>query len=208
MIEVSLYSVPTGSDVNVSMGRCVDRSRFDKESMGVSVLDFVKGFLRTNIPTIELALGNADIINVINGDGGLNTKDLACINYWLAQAGYLVKIQNVTDDEDNPTDVPAGTVEWNIIDCNFLQYDYPTAIKIIPAEGMDAIGVLKQAIEQSGLFDEAKFSGTKNPLKEYIDQLEKAKDMIGKIEPGLSTKIYDILDQVGFKIFMATSNEG
>lgn len=208
MIEVSLYSVPSGSDVNVSMGRCVDRSRFDKDSMGVSVLDFVKGFLRTNIATFEMALGNADIINVINGDAGITAKDLACINYWLAKSGYLVKIQNVTDDEENPTDVPSGTAEWNIIDCNFLQFDYPTAIKIIPADGVDIIAVLKQAIEQSGLFDENKFSGTKNPLKDYITQLEKIKDMTGKIEPGLSSKIYDILDQVGFKIFLATGSEG
>jgi hypothetical protein len=34
--------------------------------------------------------------------------------------------------------------------------------------------------------------------------LEKIKNQIGRIEPGLATKIYDTLDQVGVKVFLAT----
>lgn len=203
MIEVSLYSI-TGSDVNVSMGKCVDRTRFDKEAMGTGVMEFVKGFLRTNVPTLELAVKNADIISFINSDTGMTTKDFASINYWLAKSGYLVKIQNVTDDEENPTGVPEESAEWNIIDYNFLQNDYPTAVKIIPGDGADVVTVLKQAVEQSGLFDSAKLGNTKNPLKEYVGQLEKAKELLGRIEPGAATKIYDILEQVGVKVFLAT----
>ena len=203
MIEVSLYSI-TGGDVNVSMGKCIDRTRFDKEAMGTGVMEFVKGFLRTNVPTLELAINNPDIIAFINGDTGMNTKDFASLNYWLTKSGYLVKIQNVTDDEENPTGVPAEGAEWNIIDCNFLQNDYPTEIKIIPGDGTDVVAVLKQAVEQSGLFDDAKFGQTKNPLKEYINQLEKGKELLGRIEPGAASKIYDILEQVGFKVFLAT----
>lgn len=203
MIEVSLYSI-TGSDVNVSMGKCVDRTRFDKEAMGTGVMEFVKGFLRTNVPTLELAVKNADLIGFINSDTGMTTKDFASINYWLAKSGYLVKIQNVTDDEENPTGVPEESAEWNIIDYNFLQNDYPTAVKIIPGDGADVVTVLKQAVEQSGLFDSAKLGNTKNPLKEYVGQLEKAKELLGRIEPGAATKIYDILEQVGVKVFLAT----
>ena len=203
MIEVSLYSI-TGGDVNVSMGKCIDRTRFDKEAMGTGVMEFVKGFLRTNVPTLELAINNPDIIAFINSDTGMNTKDFASLNYWLAKSGYLVKIQNVTDDEENPTGVLAEGAEWNIIDCNFVQYDYATAIKIIAGDGTDVVAVLKQAVEQSGLFDDAKFGQTKNPLKEYINQLEKGKELLGRIEPGAASKIYDILEQVGFKVFLAT----
>jgi hypothetical protein len=204
MIEVSLYSVPVNSDINVSMGRCVDRTRFDKETLGTGVMEFVKGFLKTNVPNFEVALNNADIIGFINGDQTMTTKDFASINYYLAKAGYIVKIQNVTDDEENPTGVSSETAEWNIIDYNFMQFDYPTAIKIIPAEGMDVVAVLKQVVDQSGLFDADKIGGIRNPLKETIDQLEKIKNQIGRIEPGLATKIYDTLDQVGVKVFLAT----
>ena len=48
MIEVNLYSVPA-QDINSMVGRCVARARFDKESMGVSIMEFVKGFLRDNL---------------------------------------------------------------------------------------------------------------------------------------------------------------
>ena len=204
MIEVSLYSVPVGSDVNASMGKCVDRARRDNVAKGTGVMEFVKGFLRTNVPNFEPALQNPDIVGFINGDLGMNTKDFACVNYHLAKAGYLVKIFNVTDDEVNATGVEGETAEWNIIDTNFIQHDYPTAVKIIPGDGMDAVAVLKQAVDQLGLFDDSKFAGVKNPLVETVDQLERIKESMGRIEPGLATKLYDVLDQLGIKVFLAT----
>ena len=204
MIEVSLYSISENSDVNsVSMGKCVDRTRFDKAAMNTSVMEFVKGFLKTNMPTLEPVIKNPGIVSFINDDQTMTTKDFASINYWLAKVGYIVKIQNVTDDEENPTGVSEETAEWNIVDCNFIQDDYPTAVKIIPSAGMDVVSVLKQASEQIGVFDESKISGIKNPLKESVEQLEKIKDQMGKIEPGIAGKIYDILDQVGIKVFLA-----
>lgn len=203
MIEVSLYSIPENSDVNVSMGRCVDRTRFDKVAMNTSVMEFVKGFLKTNMQTLEPVIKNPGIVSFINDDQVMTTKDFASINYWLAKVGYIVKIQNVTDDEENPTGPSSETAEWNIIDTNFVQDDYPTAIKVIPTEGMDVVSVLKQASEQIGVFDDSKISGIKNPLKETVEQLEKAKVQMGKIEPGLAGRIYDILEQVGIKIFLA-----
>lgn len=206
MIEVNLYSIPA-RDINATVGRCIDRTRFNKEAMGTSVMEFVKGFLKTNVQNFESSVQNGDIINFINGDQPMSTKDFACINYYLAKAGFLVQIQNVTDDEENPVNVPAGTIEWNIIDGNFIQNDYPTTIKIIPAEGSDISTVMKQIVEQSGLFDENKFGGIKNPIKELVNGIEKIKSVTGAIDPALTTRVYEILDQVGIKVFCATSEE-
>lgn len=203
MIEVSLYSIPENSDVNVTMGRCIDRTRFDKNAMNTGVMEFVKGFLKTNMQSLEPAIKNPGVVSFINDDQTMTTKDFASINYWLAKVGYVVKIQNVTEDEENPTGVPSESAEWNIIDFNFMQEDYPTAIKVIPSAGTDVVSVLKQACEQVGLFDEAKIGGIKNPLKELVDNLVKVKDNMGKIEPGIAGKIYDTLEQVGIKLFLA-----
>ena len=52
MIEVSLYSVQ-GTDPSVMVGRCVARSRFDQETMGINVMEFTKGFLRNNLDTLD-----------------------------------------------------------------------------------------------------------------------------------------------------------
>lgn len=203
MIELSLYSVPVDSSVNVTMGRCIDRTRFDKEAMGTSVMEMVKGLLKSNMSEIDPALKNDGITDFINGDQTMTTTDFACINYWLAKAGFLVTIQNVADDEDNPTAVSPGEAEWNIVDYNFIQHDYPTAVKIIPADGMDVVEILRKITEQTNLFDTNKLGNTKNPLKIAVDQLEKVKKFMGNIEPGLSTKVYDILSQVGIKVFLA-----
>lgn len=198
MIEVSLYSVPTGSNINTMTGKCVDRSRFDVNSLGTNVMSFVKGFLKTNLTKFETVLANPDIISLINDNSTISTADFASINYWLARVGFVVKIWNVADDEDNPVDIPAETTEWNIIDYNFIQYDYPTVVKIIPVAGNDVVTILKQAITTSNLFRVGK-----NPLNELIDSLEKIKNLTGNIDSSVSTRIYDIFDQVGLKAFLA-----
>lgn len=207
MIEVNLYSL-LENNVNATVGYCVDRIRFDKEARGISVMEFVKGFLKNNVSHFESALKNSDIIDFINSDFTMRTKDFASINYYLAKAGYLVQIQNVTDDEDNPVSVPAGTTEWNIIDTTFLQYDYPTTMKVIPADGMDVVEVLDKIVGQLSFFDKNTLGNVRNPLKEYVENLKKVKNLNGSASISLTTKIYDTLANLGIKIFTAQGPEG
>lgn len=207
MIEVNLYSLLENS-VNASAGYCIDRIRFDKEARGISVMEFVKGFLKNNLSHFESALKNSDIVDFINGDLTMRTKDFASINYYLAKAGYLVQIQNVTDDEENPVSVPAGITEWNIIDTTFLQYDYPTTMKVIPTDGMDIVEVLDKIIDQLSFFDKDVLGSVRNPLKEDVEQLKKVKNINGSASISLTTRIYDTLANLGIKIFTAQGPEG
>lgn len=207
MIEVNLYSIPS-QDINSMVGRCVARSRFDKEGMGVSVMEFVKGFLRNNLSNFESSLGNAELVAFINSDSVMGTKDLASINYWLSRAGFIVQIQNVADDEENSAGIPSGDiVEWNVIDYNFLQYDYPTATKIIPGEGMEIPAVLRKIVEQSGLFDQNKLSGIKNPFTQLLNSMDRIKNTTGAVSPGVTSQIYNLLSDMGIKVFCATSED-
>lgn len=206
MIEVNLYYLPSKDAVDASFGKLVDRRRFDKDTLGVSVMQFVKGFLKDNLSNFESALGGeSELVGLINNDVTITTRDFACINYYLVQAGFKVQIQNVTDDEENPDSVPDGTVEWNMIDYNFLQNDYPTAIKII-SQGIDVSSMLGEVIDKSGLFDAEKFSGIKNPFTILRANLEQAKKINGSIPFSVTTKIYSLLDQMGIKVFCATGN--
>ena len=207
MIEVNLYSL-LENNVNATAGYCIDRIRFDKEARGISVMEFVKGFLRNNLSHFESALKNNDIVDFINGDLTMRTKDFASINYYLAKAGYLVQIQNVTDDEENPVSIPAGVVEWNIIDTTFLQYDYPTTTKVVPADGMDVVEVLDRIVNQLSFFDKDALGNVRNPLKEDVENLKKVKNLNGTASISLTTKIYDTLANLGIKIFTAQGPEG
>lgn len=202
MIEVNLYLVPTADS---TVGRLVARSRFDKESVGVSVMEFVKGFLKEHIDDFQSSVKNANLMNLINDDSTLTVKDLASINYYLKKAGFYVQIQNVTDDEDNAENIPEGHVEWNVIDNNFMQNGYPTAIKIIPEEGTDIVGTLEKVIDASGFFNEGKFSGVKNPFTALMANLKSIKEMTGVVNSSLTTKVYAVLDELGVKLFCATS---
>lgn len=206
MIEVSLYSVPAGESTSM-VGRCIARNRFNKEGMGVSVMEFVKGFLKENLEKFEHGIGNSELSAIINSSRNINTRELACINYYLSQAGYKVMIFNVADDEENPVGVPTGeVVEWNVIDHNFIQNDYPTATKIVPGEGTEIPTVLRQIIEQSGLFGE-KFRGLKNPFTELLDGMDRIKKATGSVNSSITTKIYALLGQLGFEVFCATSED-
>ena len=66
MIEVNLYSIPS-QDINSMVGRCVARSRFDKEGMGVSVMEFVKGFLKNLLLIQTLSWGLRILLALIIG---------------------------------------------------------------------------------------------------------------------------------------------
>ena len=200
MIEVNLFKIPAGEWTS-TVGTCVARNRFDKEAMGITIEEFARGFLKENLDKFELGLGSAELTETINSTNFISRKDLACLNYYLTKAGYMLKIFNVTDDEANATGVPSGeVVEWNIIDHNFLQYDYPTAIKIIPGDGLDIPGILDQVIEQTGLFDPDKFAGLKNPFTELINALKSIKSITGEVNSGITTRIYALLDQLGIEL--------
>lgn len=207
MIEVNLYSIPAG-DNTARVGKCLARNRFDREAMGVSVPEFVKGFLRENLDKFETGVANPELNSLINSDGILSRKDLACINYYLVQSGFMFQVINVADDEENPNGVPNGDViEWNVIDNNFIQNDYPTATKIIPSVDQDIPTTLKQIVNESGLFDNDKFAGLKNPFSNLFTNIERIKNVSGSINATLVSRVYEALDQVGFSIFCATSED-
>ena len=207
MIEVNLYSVPV-EDPKAQVGRSVARSRFDKESMGVSVMEFVKGFLKNNLTRFENSIGNAELVEFINNDTVMSTTDFSCVNYLLGKVGYQVAIFNVADDEENAEGVPSGEViEWNIINRNFIQYDYPTATKIMPGEGVDIPQILRQIVQQSGLFDPNKFSGIRNPFVTLLNNLDQIKKVSGSVNSTLTTQIYAMLGQMGFYVLCLTSED-
>lgn len=208
MIEVNLYSIP-GGEPSSTTGRCVARARFDKESMGVSVMEFVKGFLKDNLSNFELSsTSNKDIVAFINAEGFMSTNDFACVNYYLNQLGFTVNIQNVADDEDNANGVPTGEIiEWNVINHNFIQYDYPTATKIIATGADDTAAILRKIVSQSGLFDPDKFGGMKNPFTELLNNLDEIKRISGVVNYSIISRIYSLLDQLGIKIFCAVGED-
>ncbi len=203
MIEVNLYSVPVDA-LDSKVGRCLARNRFDREAIGTSIEDFTRGFLKDNLDKIEARLGMGNLSSVVNSDDVLTRKDLACINYYLGKSGLKFQILNVTDDEENPVAVPEGTVEWNVINRNFIQNDYPTAIKIIPTADEHIPSILKRIVDESGLFGD-KFVGMSNPFNELFDNLRRIKEVTGSINNSLISRIYDLLDQMGIEVFCATS---
>lgn len=207
MIEVNLYAIPTDMN-NARVGKCLARNRFDKEAMGISVEEFVKGFLKDNMDKFESGIGNNALIELINTAENLTRQDLACINYYLIRAGFMFQVQNVADDEENPVGVPTGDIiEWNIIDENFIQNDYPTTTKILPSADQDIITILKQVVSQGSVFSESKFAGIKNPFTDLFINLDRIKNVSGSIDPGLISRIYEYLDQIGIKVFCATSED-
>ena len=207
MIEVNLYSIQPG-DFNARVGKCLARNRFDREAMGVSVEDFTKDFLRNNLEKFEAGVGNPELVEMINSTVTMGRKDLACVNHYLIQSGYMVEIQNVADDEENAVGVPSGEViEWNIIDRNFIQNDYPTATKIMPAPGTDIPTILRQVIEGSGLFNVDKFAGLKNPFTDLLTNLDRIMKISGEVNSSIVTRVYEYLDELGISVFCATSED-
>ena len=208
MIEVNLMSIST-ADANTMVGRCVARSRFSRETLGVGIMEFVKRFLSENLDTLETAVKSSELVSLINSDDThLSTNDFMSINYLLTQVGYKVTIWNVADDEENAAGVPSGeVVEWNIINRNFMQNDYPTATKLMPDGTMAMSDVLKKIVDQCGLFISDKFEGIRNPFTSLLNNLEQEKKVTGRVNAAITTQIYNLLSQMGIDVFCAISEE-
>ncbi len=208
MIEVNLMSIST-ADSNTMVGRCVARSRFSRETLGVGIMEFVKRFLGENLDTLETAVKSSELVSLINSDDtSFSTNDFRSINYLLSQVGYKVTIWNVADDEENAVGVPSGeVVEWNIVNHNFIQNDYPTATKLMPDTTMAMSDVLKKIVEQCGLFNKEKFAGIRDPFAPLLANLEQEKKITGRINASITTQIYNLLSQMGIEVFCAISEE-
>ena len=206
MIEVNLFSVPT-SDVDAKYGKNVARARFDIEAMNVGIFEFVKGFLSDNMDNLEGSIGNADLVQFINGNDTMTATDYATLKYLLKKLGYLLTIWNVADDEENAQGIGTGIVEYNIVNHNFLQHDFPTTTKLNSSGDKNLADMLQDIIDQSGLFDPEKFSGVKNPFTGLLNSLNQEKENLGGINTTIATQIYNLLSQMGFEIFCSTSEE-
>ena len=208
MIEVNLMSIST-ADANTMVGRCVARCRFSRETLGVGIMEFVKRFLSENLDTLETAVKSSELVSLINSDDTiLSTNDFMSINYLLTQVGYKVTIWNVADDEENAAGVPSGeVVEWNVVNRNFMQNDYPTATKLMPDGTMAMSDVLKKIVDQCGLFNSDKFEGIRNPFTPLLNNLEQEKKVTGRVNAAITTQIYNLLSQMGIDVFCAISEE-
>lgn len=205
MIEVSLYAIEPGDNYSKT-GRCVARNRFDKEAMGTSVEEFVRGFLKDNFE--RFSSDGREINSILEDNKFLSRMDLACINNLLIRIGYTFIVTTVADDEENPTGVPSGDViEWNIINLNHLQNDYPVATKIIPDLPQDFCKIFKQIVDGCGFYNEDKFSGVQNPFTPLLNSLDKQRELTGDVSSSISSKIHKLFEDHGIRVFVATSED-
>jgi hypothetical protein len=197
MIEVTLISATEGSRV----GRFVSRRRASLEQLGVNKNQFIQGFLRDNMDTIETAIHNPDLVNLINNDSLLNNKDIASIKYSLSTVGYHMLVTFTADDEVNSVTVPTGEVEYNIIDSTFIQDDMPVSTKETASLGSSIVPTIKSAINNLGFYSEDKFKGVNNPLLGLIKQAEDDEKTTGAPSSTIINRIYMILEQLGIQIY-------
>lgn len=197
MIEVTLISSTEGSRV----GRFVSRKRASLEQLGVNKNQFIQGFLRDNMDTIETALHNPDLVNLINSDTLLNNKDIASIKYTLSTVGYQILVTFTADDEVNSVTIPTGEVEYNIIDTTFIQNDLPVATKETSALGSSVVSVLNKISTSVGFYDESKFKGVNNPLVSLLSQAADDEKITGAPGAVIVNRIYTVLEQLGINIY-------
>ena len=205
MIEVSLYAITPG-DNYAKTGRCVARNRFDKEAMGTSVEEFVRGFLKDNFE--RFSNDGREINTILEENKFLSRMDLICINNLLIKIGYTFIVTTVADDEENPTGVPTGDiVEWNIINQNHLQDDYPVATKLVPDLPQDFIKIFEQIVDGCGFYNEDKFAGVQNPFTPLLATLKATKEKTGDLSASITTKIHKLFEDHNIRIFVATSED-
>jgi hypothetical protein len=75
----------------------------------------------------------------------------------------------------------------------------------LPDNTKDIASNLRDVVSQLDLFNSDKFGNTKNPFNILLGNLEKEKEVSGRINAALVTKVYSLLSEMGIDIFHATS---
>lgn len=197
MIEVTLISSTEGSRV----GRFVSRRRASLEQLGVNKNQFIQGFLRDNMDTIETAIHNPDLVNLINSDTLLNNKDIASIKYTLSTVGYQILVTFAADDEVNNVSIPTSEVEYNIVDTTFIQDDMPVVTKETAPLGSSIVPVLNKIVDSLGFYSDDKFKGINNPLVGLLNQAKDDEKTMGTPSAAVVNRVYTILEQLGINIY-------
>jgi len=170
------------------------------------VLTEVCNFIRENLDIFDAAVTNKALISQLEKIDMMTIDEFSCFKFVIANSGIDLLIFGVSDVEVDSDGVPAGKIEYNVIDNNqcltsFVKF----CTKVLADDKTSDFGdVYKNIIDMYGFFSGELFTGFRNPLSTQLQVINESERLLG-VAPASSTQyVNSILEYLGKNVIVIT----
>lgn len=180
------------------------RRRSKVDDSGTAMNEIVD-FISKNMDTINMAVTDKELIGNLEVLKSLSIDEFQSLRYRLAEAGLGLLAWKVSDMEVNSQGIPAGSLEYNIVDFNDCDLFIPQCTKITGSkEAIFASAIYKRISDIYGIFEGPIFEGSANPITQDTRVMKEMEDLNLPVSPALISHVNSILDFMNRKIFIIT----
>lgn len=155
----------------------IDRNRY-KVNNDSEALDSICKFIADHISDLTARISDMKLINRLETLKSLTIDQFSALRLLLIFKGVDIMVVYVSDSETNKSEIPANSIEVNVIDRNNIIGSFiPFATKITQLrENFKISKVYKDMLSMYGLFTGNFFDGLYNPVKSAISTVEAAEE--------------------------------
>lgn len=191
-LEINLVKV---ASVDAKMSKLLARNRVLVQS-DTEALDSIAKFIADNASTFTAVITDQRLVAQLQDLSKLTIVDLDCLRYVLSTKGLDLWYFYVADVESNPSDIPEGLIEYNILDSsNMMSAFIPFGTKVSKSQQDNKLTDLyTKVMEMYGLFNGGIFNGMRNPIKATVESMKSSEELLGMVPTMQTTYLNSIFD--------------
>ena len=197
-LEITLVKIKTIQDT--SNADFLSRTRVINVRDDSQALDYLSKFVRDNLDTISIAISDKVFINKLRNKENYTLTEFLCMKFILASSGLDIWYYQVSDNEDNGTDLPNGMVEYLVQDTtSFSKSFVPFVTKMTRSIDDSTSWNLYDTIKKNyNLFNGDLFAGLDDPMSRMIQSAKDSEEIL-HVTPklGVTDYLYQTLLFVG-----------
>jgi hypothetical protein len=176
----------------------ISRKRVIAED-NTGVMEEICKFLNESVVTFDAALADKELVSKLQSVSEMGISDFYSLKFLLANSGLDILVYKVAELEPNAEEVPAGMLEYNVIDDLEVTGSFvKSASKIVVSdEASDLYEVYKRIIEAYDFFSGDLCSSYSNPLTTNLDLIKQTEQAIGVAPSSITTYINSVLEYLG-----------
>lgn len=171
------------------------------------VMKALTDFIASNINVFDSAISDRGFVSNLEGLDNLTNEQLYGIKYAMAQSGIDLIFYAVSDNEDNPSEIPDGLMEYiaiNNIHATSTITKFATKF-IISESDIRVSQIYKTMNELYGNFDSDALIGRVNPISEQLDYLSQDENYVGVTPLSITNYLNSVFDYLGKELIVITN---
>ncbi len=178
-----------------------------KASNDSEVMSSILTFIGENINVFDSVFSDKGFVDRLETLDTLTNEHLFGLKFIMAQSGIDLIFYTVSDDEDNPVDIPEGMIEYisiNNIHSTSLITKFATKF-VMSESNLKVSEVYKTMNEIYDNFGGELLSDLMNPIQSQIQFLERDENYIGVTPTSITNYLNSVFNYLGKDLIVITN---